>query len=137
MNRTIFKSIGAILAGFVLGAVLSVGTDFILDKLGIMSMENFRQTPFFIILVVIIYRFTFNVTGCYLAARLAPNKPMKHAIIMGIIGTVISLAGSISMWESAIPFYNISIIVMSMPSAWLGGYLYVKSQTRKVIRTGV
>lgn len=128
MNKTIFKSIGAILAGFVLGAVLSVGADFLMGEMGIMSMENFKQTPLFVIFLVIVYRFIFNVIGCYLAARLAPNNPMKHVIIIGVIGTVLSLLGSFAMWDKAIPFYNIAIILISLPSAWLGGQLFLKKQ---------
>ena len=127
MKKTIFKSIGAILAGFVLGAILSLGTDLLMDKMGIMSMDNFNQTPFLIICLVIVYRFIFNVIGCYLAAKLAPNKPMKHVIIMGVIGTVLCLLASFEMWNNAIPFYNIAIILISLLSAWLGGKLYIST----------
>ena len=35
MNRTIFRSIGAILAGMATGAILSIATDFVLETLGI------------------------------------------------------------------------------------------------------
>lgn len=125
MNKSIIKSIGAILAGFALGAILSVGTDFIFDKLGVMSMENFKQTSIGVICIVIIYRFAYNVAGCYLTAKLAPNNPMKHCIIIGILGTIFSLLGSLAMWDKAIPFYNIAIILISLPSAWLGGKLYL------------
>ncbi len=128
MSKTIFKSIGAIAAGFALGAVLSVGTDFLMDKMGIMSMENFKQTPLFIVCIVIVYRFIFNVIGCYLTAGLAPNKPMKHVIIIGAIGTVLGLLGSFAMWDNAIPLYNIAIIAISLPSAWLGGQFFLKKQ---------
>ena len=127
MNNTTLKSIGAILAGFLSGALLSIATDFIMEKSGMMSMENFKQSSLAIIFFVIFYRFIFNVIGCYLTARLAPNKPMKHVIIIGIIGTVLSIAGSIVMWEYAIPFYNITIILMSLPSAWLGGKLFLQT----------
>jgi len=125
MNKIILKSIGAILAGFALGAILSVATDFLMDKLGFMSMENFKQTPMSIIFIVIVYRFIFNVTGCYLTAKLAPNKPMKHVMIIGIIGMVLGIVGSVSMWDKALPIYNIAIILISLPSAWLGGKLYL------------
>jgi hypothetical protein len=128
MSKTIFRSIRAILSGFVLGAILSIGTDFLFDKLGIMSMENFKQTSLFVILIVIVYRFTFNVIGCYLTAKLAPNNPMKHVVIIGIIGTILSTLGSFAMWDKAIPLYNIVIILISLPSAWLGGQLFLKKQ---------
>lgn len=128
MNETIFKSIGAILSGLLLGAVLSIGTDFLMDKMEIMSMENFKQTSLFVIFIVMVYRFIFNVIGCYLTAKISPNKPMKHVIIIGIIGTVLSILGSLVMWDKAIPFYNIGVILISFPSAWIGGKLFIKNQ---------
>lgn len=128
MNKTLFKSIGAILAGFFTGAILSIGTDFLMEKQGVMSPENFKQTAPAIIFLVIVYRFIFNVIGCYITARLAPNKPMKHVIIIGIIGTVLSILGTIAMWDKALPVYNIAIILISLPSAWLGGQLFLKTQ---------
>lgn len=129
MNKTTLKSIAAILAGFITGALLSIGTDFLMEKLGVMSAANFKQTSLSILLLVIAYRFIFNVIGCYITAALAPNKPMKHVMIIGIIGTVLSIAGALAMWDQAIPFYNIAIILISLPSAWLGGQLFLKTQS--------
>ena len=123
-NKTL-KSIGAILAGFVTGAALSVGADFLMEQTNMMSMENFKQSSAAVIVTVILYRFVFNVAGCYLTARLAPDKPMKHVLIIGIIGTVLSILGTIAMWDLAIPAYNLTIILMSLPSAWLGGKLFL------------
>lgn len=60
-------------------------------------------------------------------AKLAPNNPMKHVIIIGIIGIVLSILGAIAMWDKAIPFYNIAIILISLPSAWIGGKLFIKN----------
>ena len=128
MNKQIIKSIGAIIAGFALGAALSIGADFLMEKLGIMSMENFKDTSLGIVILVIAYRFIFNVSGCFLTAKLAPKNPMKHVIIIGIIGTILSILGTIAMWDKAIPFYNIAIILISFPSAWLGGELFIKNQ---------
>lgn len=128
MNKTTLKSIGAILAGFILGALLSIGLDFLMEVSGMMSMEHFKESSLAVILVVIVYRFISNVIGCFLTATLAPNKPMKHVIIIGVIGTVLSIVGSVVMWEHAIPLYNIAIILISLPSAWLGGRLFLLKQ---------
>jgi hypothetical protein len=130
MKKSILKSTLAILAGFALGAVLSLGTDFLLNSLGIMSMQNFKQNSTLIVVLVIIYRFIFNVMGCYLTAKLAPNNPMKHVIIIGIIGTILGMLGSVVMWEQAVPWYNIAIIAISLPSAWLGGKLFLDRKSK-------
>ena len=133
MTKKTFKSIGAILAGFATGAILSVGADFLMEQTGMMSMEHFKESTVSVILLVIVYRFVFNVLGCYLTARLAPDKPMKHALIIGVIGTVLSILGSVAMWDKAIPLYNISIIMMSLPSAWLGAKLFIQTQDNSAV----
>ena len=125
MNKTILKSIGAIFSGFLVGAILSVGMDFLLDYFDIMSMQNFKTNSSLIVLIVVLYRFVFNITGSYITAKLAPNHPMKHAIILGIIGTVMCIMGAFAMWEQATPWYNIAILLIAFPSAWIGGKLYI------------
>ncbi len=132
-NKTL-KSIGAVLAGFVTGAVLSVGADFLMEQTNMMSMENFKQSSAAVLCTVILYRFVFNVAGCYLTARLAPDKPMKHALIIGVIGTVLSILGTIAMWDLAIPAYNLTIIFMSLPSAWLGAKLFLATAGKAEVK---
>lgn len=129
-TNTTLKSIGAILAGFVLTFILSLGTDFALNATGFLKMENFKENSNIVVLGVIVYRFIFNVVGCYLTAKLAPLNPMKHCIIIGIIGTVLSLVASIAMWNEAVPFYNISVILMSIPSAYIGAKLFLKNNSK-------
>lgn len=124
MKKDLLKSIGAILAGFLVGVALSYSIDAILRKAEILN-DPFTFNPSWLVIVVILYRFASNVIGCYVIAWLAPNKPMKHVIIMGIIGTVLSLTGAATMWDYAVVWYNIAIILMSIPSAWVGGKLYL------------
>lgn len=130
MKQSLLKSIGAILAGFMLGAILSIAADAVLEKLNFFSTENFKYTSTSILLLIILYRFAFNATGCYLTAKLAPQKPMLHVSIIGVLGTVLSILGSVIMWDKTVPFYNIAIILISFPSAWIGGKMYVRRTRR-------
>lgn len=40
------------------------------------------------------YRIVFSTFGSYLIARFAPNRPMRHALIGGIIGVILSAIGA-------------------------------------------
>ena len=131
MKPTIWRSIGAVLAGFFMGAILSIAADQIFERMGIMNMASFKSNPWWIILLVIVYRFIFNVTGCYITARLAPDKPMKHAMVIGVVGTFLGIIGSVIMWDQAVAWYNIAIIVISIPSAWIGATLFIIQKTSK------
>jgi hypothetical protein len=130
-TNTTLKSIGAILGGFALNTVLSAGTDFALNAAGTFNMENFKANSNSIILVVIIYRFIFSTVGGYLTAKLAPSSPMKHSIILGIIGTVLSILATIAMWDPTVAWYNISVILMLIPSAYIGAKLYLKNNSNE------
>jgi len=123
MNTT-FKSIGAILAGLITLVILSIATDVILETTGLMQIDPFDANPWWLIVIVIIYRNVYSTAGCYLAARLAPNKPMRHAMILGFIGFVLTIVGAIVMWDVPPHWYPITLAVLALPSAWLGGRLF-------------
>jgi uncharacterized BrkB/YihY/UPF0761 family membrane protein len=126
MKKETLKSIGAVVAGFALLVILSIATDVILEKTGVMKTDSFVENPVWLIAIIILYRTIFNTLGCYVTARLAPNKPMKHAIILGIIGVVLTIAGLIAMWDIPPRWYPISLIVLTLPAAWLGGKMAIK-----------
>jgi hypothetical protein len=126
MKKETLKSIGAVLAGFAALVFLSVITDSILEKAGIMKTDPFVENPTWLIAIIVLYRTVFNTFGCYLAARLAPGKPMKHAIILGVIGVVLTIVGLIAMWDIPPRWYPVSLIVLTLPAAWLGGKLAIR-----------
>ncbi|QEC66800.1 hypothetical protein FRZ67_05595 [Panacibacter ginsenosidivorans] len=62
-----------------------------------------------------------NSGPIYITAVLAPAKPMRHAMIGGFIGFVLSIVGAIVILDKAPHWYAISLIILALPSAWLGG----------------
>jgi hypothetical protein len=126
MKKSILKSIGAIVAGFATGAILSIATDMILEKTGILKTKPFDANPVWLILLIVAYRTMFNIAGAYVAARLAPDHPMKHAIILGVIGLVFGIAGTIVMWHIPPHWYAVTLVLLTLPSAWIGGKLAMK-----------
>ena len=116
------KSIGAILAGFVFVVIISVGTDLTLTNTGVMELPFEYNTTWFI-LPVIGYRTLYGIIGTYITATLAPDKPMRHAMISGFIGLALSITGAIVMREEGPAWYAISLVVLALPTAWVGGKL--------------
>ena len=78
MKKETLKSIGAIIAGFVILVILSIVTDSILQKAGIMKTEPFDDNHVLLIVIIIAYRTVFNTFGCYLTARV--NSKVKSPI---------------------------------------------------------
>jgi len=132
MNKTIFKSIGAVLAGFIFIALTHTGTDALLESIGILPKDNlFVGTG--LILAVIGYRAVFSVIGCYITARLAPQNPMRHALGLGVVGVVLSTVGAIAAADLAPAWYAWTLVIISLPLAWVGGKLREVQICKKLV----
>jgi multisubunit Na+/H+ antiporter MnhB subunit len=128
MNKNTLRSIGAVVAGFVAVVVLSLGTDVVLHATKVFP-EWGQPMSDALFLLATAYRTIYCIAGSYIAARLAPDKPMKHALVLGVVGLIISTAGAVATWNKGPEFgphwYPVALIVTAIPCAWLGGRLRI------------
>lgn len=118
------RSIGAILAGFLFIGVLSFAASALVQSALPGAFDAAGRTESVpILLLSQAYVAVFAIAGCYLAASLAPSAPMRHALILGALGLVFNVAGSIAMWDTAPVWFHLLAIGLVMPYAWLGGRL--------------
>lgn len=119
------RSAGALLAGFLAIVIVSTVTDLALHATGIYPPfgEPMSNGLFALALA---YRIVYGIAGSYLAARLAPDRPLQHALILGGVGFVLSTAGAIAMWDAGPAWYSLAVIAIALPCAWIGGELRVK-----------
>jgi uncharacterized membrane protein len=124
------RSAMAILLGILVVVVLSIATDAVLHaaaifpKLGQPMSDN-------LFLLATAYRTVYGVLGGYVTARLAPNRPMRHALLLGLIGVVLATIGAVATWNKGLGprWYPVALIVLALPQCWLGGAFRV-SQLR-------
>jgi hypothetical protein len=125
-TRRIPQSIRAILAGFFAVLVLSLVTDKILHSLNIYPPWGQPMREPGLNLLALSYRIVYSILGSYIAARLAPRNPMRHALVLGFIGLPLSVAGAIAgiKLDMGPAWYPIALVLTTLPCAWLGGVLY-------------
>lgn len=118
------RSIWAVVAGFLVVVLLSIGTDAVLHAARIYPVLGQRMSDGLFVLATV-YRTVYGILGSYVTARFAPNKPMKHAFIGAAIGTVIATAGAIATWNKDLGphWYPIALILTAFPTAWIGAKL--------------
>ena len=124
--RRLGRGAGAVLAGFLAVIVLSLGTDAALFATGIFPPRGQPMSDALYLLATA-YRTIYGIAGSYIMARLAPDRPMGHALAGGVIGLAVSTAGAIATWGS-VPgprWYPLALIATAMPIAWAGGKLRV------------
>lgn len=124
------KSIGAVLAGLIFIVITHTAMDAVLQGVGVLPKDNFFVGTG-LILIVIGYRAVLSFIGCYLTARLAPHSPMKHALILGLIGLVLGSIGAIVAADLGPGWYAWTLAAIALPIAWLGGKLYEQRKTVK------
>ena len=121
-------------SGFLVVVILSLGTDIALHKSGVFPPlgQPMSDTLF---LLATVYRTIYAVAGCYITARLAPNRPMGHALTGGAVGLVLSIVGAVTAWNKGPAFgphwYPLALVVTAMPCAWLGGKLHVMQAAKQ------
>lgn len=122
MKPNIWKSIGAVLAGLITAAVLSIATDAVMHATGTFPEGPDMSNALYAFATA--YRCLFQVIGGYLTAQLAPIRPMKHVWILAGIGQVLSLLGIVAWSMVGGPlWYPLALVVTAIPSVWIGGKL--------------
>jgi hypothetical protein len=123
------RSVRAVVVAFIVVFVLSLGTDQVLHMLTVYPPWGEPMYDPGLNLLALTYRTIYGIVGGYIAARLAPYAPMGHALTVGIIGFVLSAVGAIvaiTQADLGPAWYPIALALTSVPTAWLGGYLYVR-----------
>jgi len=125
-QRSILRSVGAVLAGLLVVIIITTATDAIMHVTGIFPPWGQPMSDSLFVLAFA-YRIVYGIAGGYITARLAPNKPVEHAVLLGAVGLVLSLAGAAATWNRGPEFgpkwYPLALIVIAIPTAWLGGKL--------------
>ena len=118
------RSIFALLAGIVVGIILSMGTDLGLHAIGLAPSLS-QMWPNHLLVLATTYRSIYGIIAAYVIARLAPNRPMGHALLAGALGLVVSTVGAVATWNSTAGqhWYPVALALTTLPTAWLGGKL--------------
>ena len=121
-------------AGFFATFILSIGSDLLLHAAGVFPLWGQPMSNALFALATA-YRTVYTVAGGYVTARLAANKPMGHVWTLGVIGLLAAIAGTAATWNKGPEFgpkwYPLALVVLAIPSVWLGGKLAQRAIVRK------
>lgn len=121
------KSIGAVLAGVLFIIIASTLVDVVLHLAHFFPAMD-KPINDFQALVATLYRVVISIAGGYLTAKLAPGRPMLHAMMLGCVGTVLGVIGVCVTWNLGLGprWYALALAVLAFPQCWAGGKLYLR-----------
>ena len=126
------KSIWAVVAGVLVIIVVTTLVDVVLHVIGVFPPMD-RPLDDRLALLATSYRIVISIGGAWLTARLAPEKPMKHALILGVVGTLLGLVAVVATWSRGLGprWYPVALAVLAIPQCWVGGRLYLMSSGKR------
>src|ERR1700755_845635 len=97
-SRGVGRGVGAVVGGIMVGFALTVITDVVLHATGVFPPwgQPVGDRP---LMLATLYRIIYGAVSGYVAARLAAEEPMRHALIVGGIGFVLSFVGALATWN--------------------------------------
>jgi CBS domain containing-hemolysin-like protein len=116
------RSVLAIGAGFFTTSILALTGDLALRRLMPASFApDGGVQGSYVLAVTLLYTGIVGVIGGYVAARIAIERPLRHAAILGGIMLAFSALWAVLLWSTAPPWYHLATLAMVLPVALVGG----------------
>jgi hypothetical protein len=130
------RSILAILAGLVVIIVTSFGIEAAANPL-LMRMfpdalpnEAAMSHNLPVWLFTFTYTFLCVVAGGYVTARLAARYAVRHAVILGVLQSLLTIPAMLAYTDKAPLWGWITSMILVIPAAWCGGLIFLRRAPR-------
>ncbi|HEY3644789.1 MAG TPA: hypothetical protein VGM16_05560 [Gammaproteobacteria bacterium] len=121
------RSLGAVAAGLLTLTLLCVLTDALLVAAHVLPAPQAHQPYALASLgIVIVYCAAYTLVGGYVTARLAPTRPVAHAVVLGVLGMTLSTLGTLHQWQIGNGWNAITVVAEGIPLCWLGALIWTQ-----------
>jgi hypothetical protein len=124
------RSILVILAGLAVITVTSFGIEAAVDPLLLRMFPYALPNEAALSHNLAVWVFTFTYTffcvmaGGYVTARLASHSAVRHAVILGVLQSALTIPAMLAYGDKARPWAWIVSMIIVIPAAWCGGLLF-------------
>jgi hypothetical protein len=127
------RNVLAAAVGLALIVVLAVGGDLVIVRLVPDAINEFgKMTDPGVLLLLLVYVFVVDTFGCWVAARIARERPMATALVLGMIALTLASGSVLFLWEAAPAWYHMLTMAGVLPAAWLGGAVARQARVKEL-----
>jgi hypothetical protein len=120
------RTIGAVAAGCGSMSALTVAASQFV-RLGLSRrLDADTELAALALVVVLVATAVAVMAGSFLAARMAPQHPLFHALLVGSIAYVLSMSATSILWTEAPAWFHMAVVLIQLPAALVGGLLTVR-----------
>lgn len=126
-SRRFLRSTAAVGVGFLSVAVFSLVTDQVLHVLGVYPPWGEPMYDTGLNFLALSYRILYTILGGYITAALAPHTPMRHVMVVAVLGFLAGTAGAVAairIGNLGPNWYPIALAITGFPCVWLGGVIH-------------
>lgn len=120
------RSVLAVAAGFFATAVLSLAADLVFRAVAPQAFGGGARSSG-VLLAILAYTGIFGATGGYITARIAIQRPLAHALALGVIALLVNGAVAVAARGTVPVWYQVATLLIIIPAALLGGALRARS----------
>ena len=128
---TMLRSIGAVVAGYLVVGISSV----LFFRLS--GRDPHAPAPAAFMIVSAIYGFLFSILAGYLAARIAGRLELLHAAVLACLAALIALLSLFADLGRGAVWSEIVVLLFMAPAVMLGGMIGLKKRDDRVASTRV
>lgn len=135
------RSVLAILAGIATLLAVSFGIEAVANPLLMQLFPESFPTPAALshALPARVFMFAYGslsvAAGGFVTAWLAGRAPLRHAAAFGIVQTGLTLLAMITLWHLQPAMAWIATLIMTLPAALLGGWLFTRYASGRVSKS--
>jgi hypothetical protein len=117
-----WRSIAAVVFGYVITGVLIVITDQIFE-LTIPGFKQMAMPPDFYFAVSIVTDALYSAVGGWLCATIAKRRIQDHVLALIALGELVGVVSTVALWQTVPHYYSFVLLAIYPPAVWFGSKL--------------
>lgn len=118
-----FRSILAVLAGWLTTGILVVCFDLVLRKVLPNDYRDGQVPPDWVTAMVLATSALFSIPAGWVTTKMARTDPSRHVLYLVLWGLLMGIVSAVMAWNQIQWWYHIGLIILWVPMVLLGGRL--------------